>query len=111
MYCTAQVQVSHCDISAFEKESSEILEGLKGVAPFAFFTNWRWRRCRIEYCCCSFSFSRRGVWGNIYIRGGAYLGLDESRASPKCEEGDLCHGKAERAVASLLGEAGNLCLR
>ena len=52
-----------------------------------------------------------GVIFNIYIRGGAYLGLDESRASPKCEEGDLCHGKAERAVASLLGEAGNLCLR
>jgi len=51
------------------------------------------------------------VWGNIYIRGGAYLGLDESRASPKCEEGDLCHGKAGRAVASLLGGAGNLCLR
>jgi len=51
------------------------------------------------------------VWGNIYIRGGAYLGLNESRASPKCEEGDLCHGKVERAVASLLGEAGNLCLR
>ena len=49
------------------------------------------------------------MWGNIYIGGGAYLGLDESRASPKCEEGDLCHGKAERAVASLLGEAGNLC--
>ena len=49
------------------------------------------------------------MWDNIYIRGGAYLGLDESRASPKCEEGDLCHGKVERAVASLLGEAGNLC--
>ena len=30
MYCTAQVQVSHCDISAFEKESGEILEGFKG---------------------------------------------------------------------------------
>jgi len=51
------------------------------------------------------------VWSNIYIRGGAYLRLNESRASPKCEEGDLCHGKAKRAVASLLGEAENLCLR
>ena len=48
--------------------------------------------------------------GNIYIRGGAYLGLNESRASPKCEEGDLCHGKAGRAVASLLGEVGNPCV-
>ena len=33
MYCTAQVQVSHCDISAFEKESGEILESLRLLLP------------------------------------------------------------------------------
>ena len=109
MYCTTQVQVSHCDISAFEKESGEILEGFKGSCSLRLLLPNGGDDAELNIV--AFSFSRRGVWGNIYIRGGAYLGLDESRASPKCEEGDLCHGKAERAVARLLGGAGNLCLR